>query len=149
MAFGRTANKLCSGRRPKATEGRTDADGRGSHSNHARAERKMMMMMIGVDASTNGYGCAGKSPRLGSFLPSFIAVRRVRRSLPLHLFSLGRRPCANCFLCWKKQSRTGEGKSLVTPSSERRPTPKAKRGSRPGQGEGGEKNRRQSGRECT
>ena len=115
MAFGRTANKLCSGRRPKATEGRTDADGRGSHSNHARAERKMMMMMIGVDASTNGYGCAGKSPRLGSFLPSFIAVRRVRRSLPLHLFSLGRRPCANCFLCWKKQSRRGEGKSLVTP----------------------------------
>ena len=41
-------------------------------------------------------------------LPPFLAPRCQGSA---HFISF---PCANCFLCWKKQSRTGEGKSLVT-----------------------------------
>ena len=70
--------------------------------------------------STNGYGCAGKSPRLGSFLPSF--SRRVRRSLPLHLFSL-RRVCKLLSLL-EEAIKKGRGKKPRYPLP--RKTPKAK-----------------------
>ena len=83
--------------------------------------------MIGVDASVDKriWVCweISQIRLLPSSLPSsFLA----RCQGPAHFISF---PCANCFLCWKKQSRTGEGKSLVTlpsflPASAGRPSGK-------------------------
>ena len=69
--------------------------------------------------STNGYGCAGKSPRLGSFPPS---SRGVRRPLPLHLFFL----CRVCKLLslLEEAIKKGRGKKPRYPLP--RKTPKAK-----------------------
>ena len=105
--------------------------------------------------STNGYGCAGKSPRLGPFLSFFLPSFRLpsllhrcqkNKTVPptSSILSLSP-PRANCFLCWKKQSRRGEGKKPRYPFLPRK-TPKAKRESDKARkaSEGGEQNRRQS-----
>ena len=119
MAFGPTANKLCSGRRPKeghkGKEGRTGITFRPCQ----RVEEE------GDDDDRGGCLSSVSSSRIwvcweisqiriipSPILPSFIGVRKGKTVPPTSsvLFP----PCANCFLCWKKQSRTGEGKSLVT-----------------------------------
>ena len=88
------------------------------------------MMMIGVDASLDKrvWVCweISQIRTIPIFLPSFrlpcfIGVRRIRRFLPLHLFSLSLRRVQIAFSVGRSNQEGAREKSLVTPSFLGRP----------------------------